>query len=215
MAAGTFVAAAANGPSGEPPSRAATRWAGAQVGTMIGLLAVLAAAIPVLAGGSFEAWLAVSVPAGAVAGAAVSAGYSDGSPNVERPDRRRRLPRVPRRRPDRLRFDLPRRGGTQRLVGADGRPEHDRGGRLGCGLRRLARDADPLAGRGGRRVRPPRADPASRRSRRHDADDRDRRRQRVHRPAPGREPRRPRRRRHRAQPGSRSAPRDAAAPTDA
>jgi hypothetical protein len=74
MAAGTFGAAAATGPSGDPPGRAATRWAGAQVGTMIGLLAVLAAAIPVLAGGSFEAWLAVSVPAGAVAGAAVAPG---------------------------------------------------------------------------------------------------------------------------------------------
>ena len=55
-------------------SRAATRSAGAQVGALIGLLAVLAAAIPVVAGGSFEAWVIVSVPAGAVAGAAVAPG---------------------------------------------------------------------------------------------------------------------------------------------
>ena len=74
MAAGTFVAVGTNDRSDKPPGRAATRAAGAQVGAVIGLLAVLAAAIPVLAGGSFEAWVAVSVPAGAVAGAAVAPG---------------------------------------------------------------------------------------------------------------------------------------------
>ena len=41
---------------------------------MIGVLAVLAAAIPILAGGSFETWIAASVPAGALAGAAVAPG---------------------------------------------------------------------------------------------------------------------------------------------
>ena len=49
---------------------------------MIGLLAVLAAAIPVLPGGSFEAWVTVSVPAGAVAGAAVAPGiHTDRRPS--------------------------------------------------------------------------------------------------------------------------------------
>jgi hypothetical protein len=74
MAAGAFVALAPTGSSGETPSRAATRAAGAQVGAAIGLLAVFAAAIPALVGGSFEAWATVSVPAGVVAGAAVAPG---------------------------------------------------------------------------------------------------------------------------------------------
>jgi hypothetical protein len=64
MVAGTFVVLATTDRSDETPSRAATRTAGAQVGAVIGMLAVLAAAIPVLVGGSFQAWVAVSVPAG-------------------------------------------------------------------------------------------------------------------------------------------------------
>jgi hypothetical protein len=55
-------------------SMSARRRDGALVGAMIGMLAVLAATIPDLAGGTFEAWVAVSVPAGAVAGAAVAPG---------------------------------------------------------------------------------------------------------------------------------------------
>jgi hypothetical protein len=58
----------------EEPGGRATRRAGAEVGGLIGLLAVLAAAIPVLAGGSFETWIAASVPAGTIAGAAVAPG---------------------------------------------------------------------------------------------------------------------------------------------
>ena len=53
---------------------AATRWAGAQVGGVIGLLAILTAAIPALGGGSVEWWIAVSLPAGIVTGAAVAPG---------------------------------------------------------------------------------------------------------------------------------------------
>jgi hypothetical protein len=58
----------------DAPGLAATRRAGAEVGAMVGLVAVLVATIPILAGGSFETWIVASVPAGALAGAAVAPG---------------------------------------------------------------------------------------------------------------------------------------------
>jgi hypothetical protein len=53
---------------------AATRRDGALVGGAIGLLAAAAATIPVPSGGSFEAWILASIPAGVAAGAIVAPG---------------------------------------------------------------------------------------------------------------------------------------------
>ena len=78
---------------------AATRWAGAQVGGVIGLLAILTAAIPALGGGSVEWWITASLPAGIVTGAAVAPGIRTGRRTSGGRIARRCLPRLPRRRP--------------------------------------------------------------------------------------------------------------------